>query len=190
MNISLSHKFVNRCYDKASLLHNVNKMSTFCTNLEKQAKSDPDRFPINDYLGDGFECFGEALIKLSPVDNRIGITDYSPNRKIDKGVDGSGTGFNGRPATVQFKYKSKGPSVALSSNEDHLTNFLAQSIMEYDVSKEDNTNMLIITTAPGLHFFTEQEMLYGKVRCLGLEQLKQLVDNNQAFWDAFRKLLG
>ena len=187
--IKLTHRFVNRCYDKRNLLVDCNKLSTFCSRLEQQGASDPDRFPSNEYVGDGFECFGEALIKLSPVDNRLGITDYSVATGQDTGVDGYGLGFNGRPATVQFKYRADGTRL-LTANEDHLSNFIAASQNRYGVALNDTMNMLIITTAEGLNFFTEEQMLYKKVRCLGREHLRQLIDNNNAFWEKFRMLMG
>jgi hypothetical protein len=46
------------------------------------------------------------------------------------------------------------------------------------VDKDTKTNMLIITTAEGLHHFTHNEMFLEKVRCVGHKQLRDLVDNN------------
>ena len=57
------------------------------------------------------------------------------------------------------------------------------------VDKDTKTNMLIITTADGLHHYTDNEMFLNKVRCIGYQQLRELVDNNILFWDNFRKLI-
>ena len=46
--------------------------------------------------------------------------------------------------------------------------------------------MLIITTGKEVHYFTLESMLNGKVRVLAREHLRVLVDNNVAFWNAFR----
>jgi hypothetical protein len=54
----------------------------------------------------------------------------------------------------------------------------------------DADNMLIITTADGLHHYTDVEMFKKKVRCLGMKELRSLVDNNNLFWDSFRRLVG
>ena len=186
--MNLDHPFKTQAHDLPALLEGCVKLSTFCTRLEKQAQLHPDRYDPDKYKGDGFELFVEALIKLSPVDNRIGIGDYQVVTEGDVGVDGFGTGANGKPATVQVKYRGKTDSV-LTANGDHLSNFLNASTFRYNVAvDEDKSNRLIITTAKGLHRFTESEMLHDKVRYLGHEELRQIVDNNILFWDNFRSL--
>lgn len=194
MSIQLEHKFLHQCHDLRELLEGCNKMSTFCRRLNQQSELYPDRYDPQDYKGDGFELFVEALIKLSPVDNRIGIQYYQCINGQDIGVDGYGIGFDGKPATVQVKYRSNNTSL-LTANEDHLSNFVSSSIRSakfggYGVDPETETNMLIITTADGLHFFTDVEMYGGQVRCIGFETLREMVDNNSAFWDNFRELCG
>lgn len=190
MIIELNHKFINRAHDLNSLLTDCNKLSTFCTRLEKQSLLFPDRYNPDIYKGDGFELFCEALIKLSPIDNRIGISNYfCINETTDTGVDGYGIGIDNKIITVQFKYKSNNISV-LTANNDHLSNFVMTSLMKYKVDVETKTNMLIITTADGLHHFTDNEMFLNKVRCIGYKQLRELVDNNLNFWNQFRQLLN
>ena len=188
MNVTLTHRFLLTAHDLNGLLTGCTNLSTFCTRLERQAVLHPDRYDPNKYKGDGFELFVEALIKLSPVDNRIGIGNYKVVEGQDVGVDGSGIGFNGKPATVQVKYRGFGSTKFLTANEDHLSNFVAASMLHEGVDPKDINNMLIITTADGLHFFTDQEMFGGKVRCLNRKDIGSLVDNNQLFWDEFRKL--
>ena len=184
----LKHPFKTFAHDLSALLTGCNKLSTFCSRLEKQSKLHPDRYDPDKYKGDGFELFTEALIKLSPVDNRIGIGEYQVVTEGDVGVDGFGIGANGHPATVQVKYRANNESL-LTANGDHLSNFLTASTFRYNVPTEDGKeNRLIITTAKGVHSFTDEEMLHGKVRYLGHEELRQLVDNNQLFWDNFRSL--
>lgn len=187
MNIQLTHRFKLTAHDLAELLDDCNKLSTFCTRLEKQAVLYPNRYDPDKYKGDGFELFTEALIKLAPYDNRIGIGEYVVVDDQDVGVDGYGLGANGRPATVQVKYRGH-PNRLLTGNSDHLTNFTSASFIHYGVNVDDVNNMLVVTTARGLHFFTDQEMFNGKVRCLGQAQLRELVDNNSLFWNAFREL--
>ena len=189
MEIKLTHRFLKQAHDISGLLKDCNKISTFCTRLEKQSTLFPDRYDPEKYKGDGLELFTEALIKLSPIDNRIGITNYSVTEGTDVGVDGRGIGANGKPATVQVKYRGYGKTM-LTANNDHLSNFVSASMIHEGVDPKDDNNMLIITTAEGLHFFTDQEMFKGKVRCLGREQLRILIDNNPMFWDKFRELCG
>jgi hypothetical protein len=192
MTIELTHDFFkeeNRAHDLPGLLEGCYKMSTFMNRLERQSQMFPNRYSPENYKGDGLELFAEALIKLSPADRRIAITDYSPGDPLDdRGVDGWGTGMNGKKASVQVKYRGDTRST-LTANGDHLSNFVMTSVME-GVDINDADNMLIITTADGLHHFTDQEMFKGKVRCLGIKELKKLVDNNNLFWDSFRRLVG
>jgi len=164
-------------------------MSTFCTRLEKQSVMFPDRYSPEKYRGDGFELFVEFFLKAHSVDNRVGIGSYEilSNNDTDTGVDGTGVGINGKPATVQVKYRSNNEKF-LTANEDHLMNFGYASQNKYNVSIDDINNMLIITTAKGLHSFTNGEMFLGKVRCIGYNQLREMIDNNLLFWDTFRSI--
>lgn len=185
--MELNHTFRKRCHNLTELLNGCYKLSTFCNRLEKQSVLFPDRYDPEKYKGDGLELLVEILIKLSPVDNRIGIANYQVVLEQDTGVDGFGTGINGRPATVQVKYRTDSTQL-LTANKDHLSNFIAASQNRYGVLIEDSKNMLIITTGDNLHHFTESEMLYNKVRCLGYKQLREILDNNIPFWDTFRSL--
>lgn len=184
----LTHPFLYQCHNIDSLLKNVYKISTYCNRLEKQSILFPDRYDPDKYKGDGFELFVEALIKLSPVDNRIAIAKYVPVTSDDTGVDGIGIGIDGKPATVQVKYRSNNTQM-LTANQDHLSNFVVASVLKHNVDSATKTNMLIITTADGLHYFTDNEMFLNRVRCIGYQQLRELVDNNILFWDAFRTLV-
>lgn len=200
MNIELEHKFKTRCHDIQSLLLDCNKFSTFCTKLEKQSLLYPDRYDPDKYKGDGFEMFVEALIKLSSIDNRIGISQYRVgDENNDKGIDGYGIGIDNMISTVQVKYRSNNTQV-LTANNDHLSNFTDQSknlfikeaIKNPELLKliESKNRMLIITSAEGLHHFTDNEMFLNQVRCIGYKQLRELVDKNLSFWNAFRNLLN
>lgn len=188
MNLQLIHPFLKCCFNRNDLLNDCVLVNTYLSRLEKQSQLFPDRYDPNDYKGDGFELFVEALIKLSPIDNRIGISNYQivPKDK-DTGVDGYGIGTNNKPATVNCKHRSKHDTL-LTANEDHLSNFVSTSFLRYNVDPKDINNMLIVTSGEGLHFFTENEMYQNKVRCLGRKELRRLVDNNLPFWDEFRDL--
>ena len=184
----LTHVFLKQAHDLDALLKNTKKLSTYCTRLEQQSLLFPNRYDPDKYKGDGFELFVEALIKLSPVDNRIGIAQYKPVDDIDTGADGIGIGIDGKIATVQVKYRGNNTTL-LTANTDHLSNFVMTSLLKYGVEPTTKTNMLIITTAAGLHYFTDNEMFLKQVRCIGYQQLRELVDNNINFWNEFRKLI-
>ena len=53
-----------------------------------------------------------------------------------------------------------------------------------------DADMTIFTTAKGLGQKIADEMYHGRVRTLGFNELKKLIDNNQAFWDEFRSQMG
>lgn len=200
MNISLEHPFIRQSHNLNELLEGCYKLSTFINRLKKQSTMFPDRYDPEKYKGDGFELFVEALIKLHPVDNRIGISDYrleDPNKDI--GIDGYGIGIDGMISTVQVKFRGD-HTQQLTANTDHLSNFTSASkdvfINEAINNPEllqniqSKNRMLIVTTADGLHHFTDNEMYSNMVRCIGYKELRQLVDNNIIFWDKFRQLLN
>jgi len=93
--IIIEHTFLTKCHDLKSLFEKTNKLSTFMNKLEIQSLKDPLCYDTNKYLGDGFEFFIEILLKLHPVDNRIGVYNYSPKLMNDNGVDGLGVNILG-----------------------------------------------------------------------------------------------
>lgn len=181
--IRLTHPFLWKCLDYKNLLQDCCKLNTFCSRLESQAVESLD---ADKYKGDGLELLVEALIKLSPIDKRIGIYSYEPVLDNDTGVDGVGLGVDGEPATVQIKYRKA--DWILSANQDHLSNFPNASFMKYGVNPVSQDNMLIITTAKELHHHTSEEMFCGKVRTINRELLRQLLDSNNTFWRLFLSL--
>ena len=70
-----------------------------------------------------------------------------------------------------------------------LERMLAQSQNTYGVDVSSTTNMLVITNAVGINYWTADELLFGKVRCLGREQIQYLVNNNPAFWARARAMI-
>lgn len=183
LTVELTHPFKHVCYDVNGLLNNVTTLNKFMTNLEKQGMSDPDRYEYNDYVGWGFEALVECLIKLSPIDKRINMLEYTPITEGDMGVDGVGVAHDDKGHTVQCKYRSNQISV-LTANKDHISNFVAHSAMKY---KADH--MTIFTTASKLHEVISEEMYQGSVRTLAVDDLKKLLDNNLPFWRAFKQAL-
>lgn len=198
MKIELVHHFKNRAHDLHGLLLDCNKLSTFCNRLEKQSLLEPDKYDPEKYKGDGFELLCEALIKLSPVDNRIGISNYEPVLKDDVGIDGIGIGIDGYVTTIQIKYRSNN-TVQLTANKDHLSNFTSASkdIFINEAIKDNSilnhinnkNRMLIITTANGLHHFTDDVMFKNQVNVIAYDDLRLLLDNNINFWNNFRELI-
>ena len=193
--IALTHPFVQEIPDVDEFFRSnneaghINTINGFCERVKALSAKyapvpDPEDKAKSKYKGGAGEVLAEFLIKDMGHENRIGIFDYRPvNANDDTGVDGEGFGANGKPATVQVKFREGG--WILRANEDHLSNFIAASQNKYHVCPEDDKNMLIITTGLKVDEFTMQEMLYGKVRCLNREALREMMDNRPNAWLRF-----
>lgn len=186
----LTHPFLFKCYDFNKLLDNCDKLSTFSNRLVRQSMQKPNHHCPLKYRGHGFELFVEALFKLSPVDNRLGMYNYKPTEvSEDTGVDATGTGINGKNAAVQIKFCSNKETL-LTANKDRLMNFGFAAQNKYSVDIEDKNNMIIVTNAKALHHFTSSEMFLNKVHVVHYKTLSGLVNNNIAFWNLFRELVA
>jgi hypothetical protein len=188
----LQHNFLTKGTNILELFDKTEKLSTFLKKLEKQSGKDPDRYPVNKYLGDGFEFFVEILLKLHPCDNRLGVYEYRPEQTHDHGVDGSGLNIKLEKCVVQIKYRSNNAAL-LTATEDKLSNLFSAGDTQFKVSTDHenpkNFRHFIFTTADGLHFYTDTEMYQGRVKCFGIKELKSLVDNNLAFWKQAKELV-
>jgi len=190
--ITLEHNFKTKAHDLAGLFRGVKKMSTFMRLLEAQAEIDPIRYERNDYLGDGFELFVELFLKLNPTDNRVGVYDYQPVQENDNGVDGIGINIKGDKSVVQIKYRVDTQGV-LTANVDHLSNMFSDGDCLHQVNVDHknpkNYRHFVFTTADGLHYYTDNEMYKSKVRCVGYNDFRSMVDNNIIFWETCLKVV-
>jgi len=220
MITKLEHPVVKDIYCWESLLSDCSKLSTFVGRIEKITKNikEVDEKEENEWFhlsgkknamkfkGDVFEVFCELLVRLSPIDDRIGITDYHVVTDGDTGVDGYGKMRDGSPATVQIKYRMW--DWELKAIREHLNNFRLTSFMKHDIDPQATQGqMLIITTGKEIHWKTlETQFLKGSVRCISLNasygclrggkqhtidslySLKTIVNDNAYFWEKFREL--
>ena len=190
--MKITHGFGLRAHDLTALFNKTNKISTFMNKLEKQSLIDPIRYDSNKYKGDGFEFLVEILLKSHAYDNRLGITSYEPVQSDDNGVDGVGFNLAAEKCVVQVKYRSNIKTV-LTANEDHLSNMISDGMIKHKVViADDNTKIprhYVITTATGLHHYTDNENFKGFVHCIGFEQLRAMLDNNLSFWNLCRDIV-
>lgn len=143
-----------------------------------------DRFQS---VGDLFEIFAEIFFIVNEADNRIGVCNYKPVKKSeDNGVDGYGTGIDGKPATIQVKFRADETKELL---ERDIKQFGFSSIVEYSVDKDTKTNMIIFTSAKGLHWYTESKVFSNRMRIINYEMISKLIDNNFGFWNSVEKVL-
>lgn len=189
--MNIKHGFGTRSHDLVALFDKTNKISTFMTKLEKQSLIDPTRYDSNKYKGDGFEFLVEILLKSHAYDNRLGITNYDPVESDDNGVDGVGVNLSGEKSVIQVKYRSNNKSV-LTANKDHLSNMISDGMIKHKVVIAENNEMCprhyVITTANGLHHYTDNENFKGFVHCIGHDQLRSMLDNNLSFWNLCREI--
>jgi hypothetical protein len=137
----------------------------------------------DEFKGDGFEALVEVLINSMSTDKRIGIRNYLPNTERDMGIDGRGitNEVKSRPVTVQVKYRSDVTSEL--TTQDGISNFIANTTLDDDLK---NAHMVFFTTARGINRSVLTEMYFDKPKVFGFNDIKKLIDNNPAFWDAFR----
>jgi hypothetical protein len=189
--MEIKHGFGLRAHNIIDLFDKTNKISTFMNKLEKQSLIDPLRYDSNKYKGDGFEFLVEILLKSHAYDNRLGITNYEPILSDDNGVDGVGINLIGEKCVVQVKYRSNNKSV-LTANEDHLSNMISDGAIKHKVvpakTNEECPRHYVITTASGLHHYTDNENFKGFVHCIGYDQLRSMLDNNLSFWNLCRDI--
>lgn len=189
--MEINHGFGFRSFDLKGLFKDTNKLSTLMRKIEKQSIIDPLRYDPMKYRGDAFEFFVEILLKAHSYDNRLGITEYEPIEEDDNGVDGIGLNIKSEKSVFQIKYRTNTSSF-LTANNDSLSNMISDGMIKHKVViPESNTDIprhYIVTTAKGLHHYTDNENFKGYVYCIGFEQIKSLVDDNKSFWDLCRKI--
>lgn len=190
----IEHSFITKCHNLKELFHNTNKLSTFISKLEKQSILNIKRYSQNDYLGDGFEFFVEIFLKTHSCDNRVGISNYKPIKKHeDTGVDGVGVNIKGQKSVVQIKFRSNSEK-QLTNNDDHLSNMMTSGMIEHGVVAINDISIetprhYIITTASGLHHYTQNTFFKNVVKCIGYSDLKHMLDENYSFWEQCRSLV-
>lgn len=172
---------------------NVSTLNDLLKNIEAETAKHYDNVFSNTFetnynlIGDLFEIFAECFFLLLQSDNRVGCFNYTPGNPLDdNGVDGYGIGIDGKPATVQIKYRGN-PLEELKERD--LKQFGFQSIVSYNVDKDTKQNMIVFTTASGLHWHTEDNVFLNRVRNINRKVISSIVDNNQCFWLGVKELL-
>lgn len=182
---TLQHNFQTKAHSLTNLFEGVTKMSQFMRRLEADANLDTMRYDRDKYVGDGFEFFIELFLSLYPCDKRIGVSNYVPTQENDNGVDGIGVNTKGEKCVVQIKYRTNTDGFIVN-NTDHLSNMISDGMFAHDVVSDNtdpkNYRHFIFTTAEGLNFYTDQEMFKSKVRCIGFNDFRVLLDDNIIFW--------
>ena len=186
----MQHQFITTSHDLTGLFNGVNLFSTLMRRIEDQSKIDPIRYDIDKYKGDAFEFFVELFLTINATDNRVFVYNYKPiPSHEDGGADGIGTNMLGESSVVQVKFRGNIEHM-LTANEDHLSNLIvAGSLLgvNFDMKNKKNYRHFVFTTAKSLHFYTDEQMFKGKVKCFGYEEFRKMVDNNIPFWNECRE---
>lgn len=180
----MKHNFKYKAHDLKGLFTGVKKFSTFVKRLEEQAQIDPLNYPRDQYVGDGFEFFIETLLQSMPYDNRIGVSNYIPVQSDDNGCDGIGVNLEGKQCAIQVKFRGNKQSSLTS--DDKLAHLISDAQFKYNIVDNKKSKVpvfYVFTTAKGLHHYTDSDFFKGRVRCLGYDDLRSLVDNNIPFWE-------
>lgn len=186
MNIEHNFQYKVGRQDLLDLFQNTKKISQFKRKLEQLAERDPNNYDRDKCVGDGFEFLVEMMLKLMPYNRGFGgIHDYSPVQEDDNGVDGIGLNWEGEDCVVQVKFRGD-TNTLLSANKDHLSNMVTEATIKYRIQPQDEgkvSRYFIITTAKGLHYYTDDEFFKKHVTCIGYQDLRKLLDGNIGFWD-------
>ena len=176
------------CSDISQLTNNIINISK---NWELYGYREEDG---SDKLkGDLFEIFAEIFFKLTSSDSRVGITDYTPERTDDYGVDGYGIAMNGLPCTVQVKFRS---DITKKLTIKDLKNFQGLSYKKYKVPVESTRNLFVFTNCVGVHWNTETRVMENSIVTFcafngeSNHSLNSLIDNNYSFWRNVEKIIN
>jgi len=162
----------------------ISDIDSLIEETKRTAGKTKDQQESNLIKGNIFEIFVEFLIKKLGSGNNIGIVDYQPAQTIkDYGVDGVGIGLNGKPSTVQIKFRS-------NSNDDityeEVSKFFMQSVTDYGV--QNLPNMWFISTAHRVNQHAEVMYKSHGGRFCGLNNLKNIIGpTNIPFWEEFKQ---
>lgn len=208
MNIELKHpaivshgKHVKCIFEHMKNVYAIssNPLETWMDYIEKYADclEIDEEDPIekiekrNEFVGDIFEILVEMLFKLSPIDNRYGLREYTVNEDLDMGVDAFGINVNGKKCVVQCKYRGRYHSNESKINIEDIGKTYMSGIELHgvDLYSPDNYRIFLITTAESKYISHNIEKICKKkVKVISKEHLEKLL-NQENFWEIAYNLL-
>lgn len=160
----------NKIFNK--LFDGVLKVNTLFNRIDKISENYTN-YGYNDsnkMKGDLFEIFGELYLNILGSYPSVGVYNFTPVDSVhDNGVDGYGLGIDGKPLTIQFKFRSNATDELIA---EELKQFGFQSIVNFNVDKDTKTNMVLFTCGKGLHYHTDNEVFSNRIRTIGIKQLE------------------
>ena len=165
--------------DKKLLVHETFKMSTWINKIELLVEDHNIEFNRFKFTGDAFEHLVESIITWGRSDKAINCIDVEPAPYDEPGIDLIGKAHDRRSIhTIQCKYRTDILST-INETHDHIAMFPSVSLTKYDAKY-----MTLWTTAKDLNRVLN-EAWEGKVRTIGFDKMRKLVDDNHAFWNFY-----
>lgn len=204
-NIVLTHEFGWRYLPAVqNMLIDTISISQYLAKARKFAKlqrdpntpdGEPDSLELK-IIGDSFELFCEFFVKFcGAADRRIAIKNYQLLDMQDNGVDAVGLDpETGQDVYLQYKCFNEHEFLT-GGGRAHLDSFVAEvNILTRQKHPDPSTikmwpRMIVITSAAGIHRYTQEEKYKGEVECISIAQLKHLT-NTPSFWDGFRNAVN
>lgn len=193
----IKHSFQYNAHNLQELFEGTTRFSGrggWKSKMEAQSTLDENKYPRLNYVGDAFEFFVEIMFEvLGPIREWGGIHEYEPQQENDNGVDAICKNWDGELSVVQVKYKRDSERL-LTANKDHLGNLLVQAQIQYgitshDLNKKETTKYFVITTGKSLHHYTDNEFFLNNVKCIGWDDICNMLDKNKGFWKKARKIV-
>lgn len=167
-------------------------LETFENNLQKLAfpinENDLNGHKPNGILGDGFESLTEIVMRTFGLMPQIRVSNLTVMPPGKKGYDFTYEhSEDGSMGTIQSKYIGKGHAWNEELREGEtmkLERFQNTSFID-GVPVDSEDNLIVVTNAKDIDWFTSQVLLHNKVRCFRRAQLKALI-KSQGFWNHAR----
>ena len=189
-NKKITHTFKYTSHNLIELFDGTTKFSGkggWKSKMEAQSILNENKYPRLNYVGDAFEFFVELMFKvIGPTRELGGIHEYLPQQENDNGIDALCKNWDGADSVVQIKYKRDSERL-LTASSDHLAHLITQATIKHDIKahkpdKKETTKYFVITTGKSLHHYTDNEFFLKMVKCIGWDELCELLDGNKGFW--------
>ena len=170
-------------YQQFDYLDNIKR---FHPDFDLMTKNQIKIIAENKFKGDLFEIFTEGFLHLMGSYPTIGISGYKPvDSYDDNGIDGYGVGIDGKPLTVQIKFRTNS---TYELRRDEISYFGWLSIHPPFNVELNSKNFVIFTNCEGIHYSTK-ETYFNKLRVINGKIIKGTIDNNINFWNNFSELI-
>lgn len=151
-------------------------------DIEPELKKQLIEDEKNKFRGDMFEIFSEIFFKLSPADNRFGLTNYQvTNSDDDYGVDATGINYANHPTVVQCKYRMNFNSEnSMISYEDIAKTYADGKLrLKYELTQPHT--ICLITTSKSISYIIGK--IFGNLFVeINGKNLESCVNKNANFW--------